>query len=523
MPQKVIGLDIGLRSIKAVQLTSTLRGYELTNFARCEVPYSEEGDGLKERTLAVESLLKENGFSGDTIVSSLPGNLSMIHYLELPFSDPKKVRQVVKFELEPYLPMPIDEVVVDSQVMENPIAENAQILTAAAKKTTIKEHLLQMKGAGFDPRIVDVESFASYNCLVHFRPDDLDGVILFLDIGMDHTGLTIIVNGLPKSFRAIPFGGDTITSALAAALGLEGGEAEELKRNTPLPLKQPSEKASSTLAKALDPLIQEIQITLCSMQSQLRNYGPFQIILTGGGSRLQNIEEFLGEVLGMPARRFEPPAGSLPGLEKIDQGEQQHIAAGIGLALRGINRGVVQVNMRQEEFSVLHRLQEIRGKFVFLGIALAFILALGAADILVSLHIKESRYQALKKEVRHTFKQTFPDITTIVAELPQSRTRIKEEKNRVSLLGGSRQEGSMLDILEAIHFAIPKQLQVRITDLNVDEKLVFIAGETESFDVVDKIKTSLLASPLIREVKIESAKMSSTTGVVEFKFKAQRK
>ncbi len=523
MPQKVIGLDMSLRSIKAVQLTSTLRGYELTHFARSELPSSEEGEGLKERSRIVENLLKENGFSGDAIISSLPGNLAMIHYLELPFSDPKKVRQVVKFELEPYLPMPIDEVVVDSQVMENLEGESAQVLTAAAKKTTVESHLLDLKGAGLDPRIVDIEPFASYNCLVHFSQDDLDGVILFLDIGSDHAGLTILVNGLPKSCRAIPYGGDAITAALATALGMERGEAEELKRVTPLPLKEHSERASIALAEALDPLVQEIQITLRSMQFQLEDHEPFQIILTGGGSRLQNIEEFLSRVLGMPARHFEPLAGSLPGLEKIDPGEQHHMATGIGLALRGINRGIVQANMRKEEFSLLHRLQEIRGKLAFLGIALAFLLALGVADILMSLHIKESQYMALKKDIRQTFKQTFPEIKTIVAELPQARMRIKEEKNRVSLLGGPRGQGSMLDILEAIHFAISKQLKVRITDLNVDKKWVFLAGETDSFDVVDKIKTSLSASPLFREVKIESAKMSNIAGVVEFKFKAQRK
>jgi len=388
MPQKVIGLDVGLQSIKAVQLTSTLRGFELTHFARMRFPYSEKEDYLRERSGILERLLKENGFSGDTIISSLPGNRVMVHYLELPFTDPKKVQQVVKYELEPYLPMPIDEIVVDSQIMERLKGESAQVLAAAAKKTTVEEHLQSLKGAGIDPQIIDVEPLASYNCLVHYSQEDLGGVSLFLDIGGDHTSLSILINGLPKAYRTISYGGDTITSNMATALGVALDEAESLKRTTPLPLEENIDRASKALAEALDPLVQEIRITLQSIQSQLKEHEHFQIILTGGGSRLLHIEDFLSRTLGMPARHFKPFESFSHGLGKIDPGEQHHMVTGIGLALRGINRGVIQANLRQEEFSVFHRLQEIRGKVVFLGIALAFILALGATDMLVSLHIK---------------------------------------------------------------------------------------------------------------------------------------
>lgn len=523
MPQKVIGLDVSLRSIKAVQLTSTLRGFELTHFARIQLPDQGKDDGFKEISLVLEKLMKENGFSGDSVVSSLPGNRVMIHYLELPFSDPKKVQQVVKYELEPYLPMPIDEIVVDCQIMEYEKGKSSKVLTAAAKKTTVEDHLQTLKAAGIDPRIIDAEPLASYNCLVYYSPDDLRGVILFLDIGADHTSLIVLINGMPKACRMIPYGGYNITSALAKALGMKLDEAEALKRITPLPVDEHAEGASSAMAEAMDPLIRELQITLISMRSQWTDHEPLQIILTGGGSRLINIEDFLGRLLGMPARSFEPLKGISYGLIEVDPGEQRHMATAIGLALRGINRGVAQTNLRQEEFSVLHRLQEIRGKLVFLGIALAFLLALAGADMLISLHIKESRYRELKQEIRHIFKETFPDIRSIVDELHQARMRIKEEKNRAGLLGGFLGQDSMLAILEAIHQAIPQQLQVRLTDLNADEKWVLISGETKAFDVVDKIKASLSASPLFREVKIESAKMSNIAGVVEFKFKAQRR
>jgi len=111
----------------------------------------------------------------------------------------------------------------------------------------------------------------------------------------------------------------------------------------------------------------------------------------------------------------------------------------------------------------------------------------------------------------------------VVDDLHQARIRIKEEKNRASLLGGFLGKDSMMEILDAIHQVIPKWLQVRITDLNADEKWVLLSGETDSFDVVDKIKASLSACPLFREVKIESAKMSTIAGVVEFKVKAKRR
>jgi Tfp pilus assembly PilM family ATPase len=74
MPQRIIGLDIGSHSIKAVQLRRTFRGFELVGFHEKEIPRDGETVSSDAVAQTIAELFGEGRLSGDMVITSIPGH-----------------------------------------------------------------------------------------------------------------------------------------------------------------------------------------------------------------------------------------------------------------------------------------------------------------------------------------------------------------------------------------------------------------------------------------------------------------
>ena len=105
MAQHVIGLDVGAWSIKAALIESTLRGFALVDFAEHHLPRDPAGRLVDENVSgAVRACLREFK-DWDTVCTAFPGKKVMIRELELPFSDDKRIKSILGFQLEDQLPI----------------------------------------------------------------------------------------------------------------------------------------------------------------------------------------------------------------------------------------------------------------------------------------------------------------------------------------------------------------------------------------------------------------------------------
>ncbi len=75
----------------------------------------------------------------------------MVHRLALPFMERKKNEQVLKFEVEPFLPFPVEEVVTDFFPQPN-FTQEKKALVFAASKNDLQEHLAFLPEVSYWPR-----------------------------------------------------------------------------------------------------------------------------------------------------------------------------------------------------------------------------------------------------------------------------------------------------------------------------------------------------------------------------------
>ena len=71
--QKIIGLDIGSYSIKAVEIINTFKSYEISNFYENVIPNIEELSPDVIIPACMEQLFRENNIHADRIITAMPG------------------------------------------------------------------------------------------------------------------------------------------------------------------------------------------------------------------------------------------------------------------------------------------------------------------------------------------------------------------------------------------------------------------------------------------------------------------
>ena len=231
----LVGLDIGSKFIKAVQLTASAGQYKITEFGIAEVsPQVSIPDTVNE-------LFSKKNFKTKRVVSAVSGRFVFVRYISMPVMSDEELVNAAKYELGKYIPVEVDEVLHDSQKLEELAAQEGQepemrVLLVAAKRTFIDEHVGILEGAGLQPAIVDVDSFAlgnAYELSGMINPQAIAAgkLVALVDIGASKTNINIMSDSISYFTREFYKGGDDLTDSISKKLSLEVKDAETLKRS----------------------------------------------------------------------------------------------------------------------------------------------------------------------------------------------------------------------------------------------------------------------------------------------------
>ncbi|HAR42279.1 MAG TPA: hypothetical protein DCS07_06560, partial [Bdellovibrionales bacterium] len=100
---KILGVDIGSKSIKAVELDSSFGRYEIRDYH--EIPL-EPGE---QTSSALSRLVHALPRRPDRVVTALRTGVVTFRNLDLPAKNKKVLMAAIGFELEDDLPFPLDQ------------------------------------------------------------------------------------------------------------------------------------------------------------------------------------------------------------------------------------------------------------------------------------------------------------------------------------------------------------------------------------------------------------------------------
>ena len=350
-PKDLVGVDIGSYALKVVVLERTPEGAKLKAWGHLPLASKADASPDEKKIATVQALrafLIEKGVKIKDAATSISGNAVIVRYVKFPRLTRSELQQTLATEAEPFIPFDINEVQLGFHILAEIVEEGQkkmETVLVAAKKELVSQRLEVLEGAGLQPSILDVDSFALENVNDRLPDRNAPGATLYLNIGHMVTNLSIIENGVTRVVRDVFISGNTISKAIMKAFQCDAAKAEELKRTRGV-FVDPAEKekaladgdrdglgVSQAVAQVARDLVAEVHRSVDFYLSQGPDRSIGRIYLTGGTARLKNLDKHLGQELKVPVSVLNP-FSFIQNAEDVSDDVAAAMSVAVGLALR---------------------------------------------------------------------------------------------------------------------------------------------------------------------------------------------
>jgi len=312
-----------------------------------------EAARVSQTRIAVASLAQKLKVGKSKVRYAISGQSVFTRFVKLPPLQEDNIEQLVTFEAQQHVPFPINEVVWDYELIENP--GEKEVVIVAIKGDALDEINAAVTDSGLSTVEVDVAPMALYNAFRAAYGEPAETVLL-IDIGARTSNL-LYIEGKRFFTRSIALGGASVTAAVAKEYGVSFMEAEGTKVEHGIvalggghteQLEESVAALAGVVRNALTRLPAEIARTTNYYRSQQGGSAPTRIILAGGGANLPYTLEFFQEKLNLPVEFFNPlgivTAGK--GLDPAVLQREGHLLGElIGLGLRGIGKSKINIDL----------------------------------------------------------------------------------------------------------------------------------------------------------------------------------
>ncbi|MBW1884622.1 MAG: pilus assembly protein PilM [Deltaproteobacteria bacterium] len=512
--RSVLGLDLGSHGLKAVELRVSPRSLAPGQFrVHPRVDASSPIVEHLQRFIATHSLPL------DQVACALPTHQLSTRRLEFPFSDRRRLNQAIPFEIETETPFDLEDIFIDWNLLSGDRAHGV-VAATLAKRTHVAEALATLQEAGCDPHVLEAEGLVLANLAPIFG---LEGTQLIADIGHEKTTFCAVLDGRPVLARSIPLAGRAMTEAIASELGLSFDEAEQSKCEVGALGRgdRAGAGASDGVLVILDRIAREALRTLEAAEAR-HGEGPVareaHLTLVGGSARLDHIDEFLARRTGLETSRLRMPTDS-PHAGLVEGADPLLFAPALALALHFSGESATQMNFRQHEYAFSQDFgqffgRELRGTAA-LGGALLLLLVFSAATTIVLQSRREGRNQSAAVEL---YRGAFPDRESVpdnpVAALASELRAAQERADFLGLYTGNR---SALELLAQLSRSIPVDLEVRISEINIDRNTIRLDVDAQGYEAADRLTSVLSTTDPFQGAKVAgSVKTDRRSGGVSF-------
>jgi type IV pilus assembly protein PilM len=352
-----IGLDLEQTSIAGAQIKGNKSGQTLSAAAVRALPEGLvfEGEVVDVDGLAAElkSFWKEAGFSGKRVNLGLANQKIVVRTLEFPLVDEKELEAAVHFQAQEAIPIPIEEAVLDHQVIATTPSDNGggsqKVLLVAAQRDMVAQFVEAAKKACLSVDGIDLQAFALARAIAPPVPFIDQGssngaeANALVNIGSGITNIVVVAGGAPQFTRVINLGYEALVDALAANRGISAAEADALRLS--VGLTGPAESAAGELERetaeeihqvldgAAEAFADEIRRSVDYYHSQDHQGQVSRLLLSGEGSLTRNITEYLAQSLHMDVQLGDPLQHVTENTSKIAQPDLKVIAPRLSIAV----------------------------------------------------------------------------------------------------------------------------------------------------------------------------------------------
>jgi type IV pilus assembly protein PilM len=349
--KRLVGLKIGASQLAAATVSNNGHA-EVLQVAREDLAPGvvsggelRDPDGLAE---ALKAFFAEHKLPTRGVRLGIATNRIGVRTLEISgIDDSKQLANAIRYRAQEALPIPIDEAVLDYQVLSETRNEEGgttrRILLVLAYRDLIDRYVDACRKAGLQLVGIDLEAFALLRALAAPPEGEAEPKAALVAVAVGHERTTLAVsNGRVCEFtRVLDWGGQALNVALARVLDLSPSESEGLKRELsleggPRPDRMTDEqvqKAQDALRRQVQSFARELVSSLQFYQNQPGSLSIGEIVVTGGTAHLSGFAEELQRAIGVRVRVGDPLVRVKLGKKLREPEQLGSLAVAIGLGI----------------------------------------------------------------------------------------------------------------------------------------------------------------------------------------------
>jgi len=493
--QRVLGFSISKTSVHATQLLMHGNKVTLERFfdesltADMSLPFADRVTEAIKKIIATAD-------RADSIRTSLASQTAIFKGLTLPFVESDKISMVLNYEIEPYLPFPTSDAIIDFIITKsNPEQNNSEVLVCAVQKHHIIEHLRYFQAAGILATTITIDLFDLYGLYsIIPRYASSKGATAIIDIGYNFTSIAYLIDGQLTLLRTLPKG---ITNwAKNIAQSLSATPQDTLEKIIRFGLEKESEDPyGKAIHEIITTYLNEIRFTLDSFIAQNPSHKKLdKILLLGDGAELPNMLSFFNEQLSITTELFDTnnlltlPAFSLKKTKKIPQRATQSLSTAL------ITPRMQEFNLLKQEFAPSEN--SLFNKQIITSL---FLIGCIFTGFLVNNYFRTNTVKkellASEQEVLSTLKKLgLTNAKSVAVGIREAEEKVAEEE-AIWFAFSQQTRVSFLKYLEKLSIAIDRNaLGLKITKLIIsqqDPSSLTLEGEVKDFDALKVLEREL--------------------------------
>ncbi len=349
MARTRIGLDIGSTAVRAVEVAG---GDPPTVVRAAQVPLAagavENGEIREPGAVAdaLRDLWDKGGFKDRRVWTGVGNQRVVVREIALPYLPDKEMKASLGFQVQEFIPMPVEEAVLDYDVLgefEQDDRRMQRMLLVAAQRSMVDQVVSALVEAKLEPMGLDLVPFAMVRSVgASDAGMDLDetGDEAIIDIGAHVTNIVVHARGVTRFVRILPSGGRDITLAIARGLEVDDDIAEQLKRGETAETAAPvdMERVRSLAIDRARGYVDEIRSSLEFYTAQAQGSRIARVLVSGGGSKLEGFLDLLRQRIPVqvePAQVFQHVVSRLSLSEEGVAEAEPVLTVAVGLAIPG--------------------------------------------------------------------------------------------------------------------------------------------------------------------------------------------
>lgn len=333
-------LDIGTNAVRVVQLARAGKdAWSLVRYGYASVDSkitaADSPEALKRVGEIIMTAIGQSGIKARDVAVGLPSQKTFTTVIDVPMMGEAELRGTIKYQIDQYIPMPMNEAKVDWRLLGQSLHDPKQqeVLLTSTAMSYAEGQLEFVESLGLNVIALEPDPIAMVRSLL---PAGVADARLIVDVGEQSSDIVLTYGDSPRLVRTIPVGLVALVKAAVQNLNVKDEQARQFILKFGLAPDRLEGQVFRAIESTLENFVNELVKSIKFFQTRYPSTPVGGILLSGFAVTVPRFGEYVSAKTGIQAIAANPWQRV-----RVSQADQQQLlpvmnefATVVGLAQR---------------------------------------------------------------------------------------------------------------------------------------------------------------------------------------------